>query len=72
MARVNVYVPDDLAEAARAARLNISAVTQEALGRALARRATDDWLARIPSSRAAVGHQQALRALDEARAEFGA
>ena len=31
MARVNVYLPDDLAEAAKKSGLNVSALTQEAI-----------------------------------------
>jgi post-segregation antitoxin (ccd killing protein) len=44
MARVNVYLPDDLAGAARGAGLNVSALTQDAVRRALAARRTDAWL----------------------------
>ena len=44
MARVNVYLPDDLAGAARSSGLNVSALTQDAVRRALAARRTDAWL----------------------------
>ena len=44
MARVNVYLPDDLALQARAANLNLSGLTQDAVRRALAARRTDTWL----------------------------
>jgi len=44
MARINVYLPDDLAALARAAQLNVSGLTQEAVRAALAASATDDWL----------------------------
>ena len=44
MARVNVYLPDDLAREARAAQLNLSGLTQEAVRRALTARRTDAWL----------------------------
>jgi len=47
MARVNVYLPDDLAEKARAAGVNVSNVTQQALRQELGRRTTDDWVDRI-------------------------
>jgi post-segregation antitoxin (ccd killing protein) len=71
MARVNIYLPDDLAREARAAGLNISKVTQEALRSALASRRVAAWLdgiARLPPT--GVTHEQAMAALDEARAEM--
>lgn len=45
MARVNVYLPDDLAAAAKAADLNVSSLTQAALRKALAAADLDRWLA---------------------------
>jgi len=72
MARVNVYVPDDLAEQARAAGLNVSKLTQDALRRELAALDTNAWLdelAKEPPS--GVTHDQVIKALDEARAELG-
>lgn len=72
MARVNVYLPDDLATAAREAGLNVSALTQRALSDALSQRATDAWLSRIAMSAGPrVSHEKALAALDSARDEFG-
>jgi hypothetical protein len=47
MARVNVYLPDDLAELARSAELNVSGLTQEAVRQALAARRTDVWLGQL-------------------------
>ncbi len=44
MARVNVYLPDDLAAEARAAGLNVSGLTQAAIRDALAARRVDEWL----------------------------
>jgi post-segregation antitoxin (ccd killing protein) len=44
MARVNVYLPDELATGARSAGLNVSALTQDAVRQALATRQTDAWL----------------------------
>jgi post-segregation antitoxin (ccd killing protein) len=68
MARLNVYLPDDLAAAARTAGLNISAVTQEALRRHLDARSTDTWLARLPPAPARrVTHDSAIDALDAVR-----
>jgi len=49
MARVNVYLPDDLAARARAAGLNVSGLTQEAIESALAARRVDDWLDDVAS-----------------------
>ncbi|MEK7252800.1 MAG: type II toxin-antitoxin system CcdA family antitoxin [Actinomycetota bacterium] len=47
MARVNVYLPDDLAEEARASGINVSQVTQQALRAALAGSRTNAWLAKV-------------------------
>ncbi|MDQ6745622.1 MAG: type II toxin-antitoxin system CcdA family antitoxin [Actinomycetota bacterium] len=52
MARVNVYLPDELVQQARAAGLNLSGLTQQALRRALRGRETDrrlDHLQSLPS-----------------------
>lgn len=51
MARVNVYLPDDLAREARAAGLNVSSLTQDALRRALAAGKVDRWLEGVASMR---------------------
>ena len=73
MARVNVYLPDDLAERAKLAGVSISAVTQDALRGALAAMDTDEWLDRLDRrSGAEVEHERVLGALDEAREDFGA
>jgi post-segregation antitoxin (ccd killing protein) len=72
MARVNVYLPDDLAQEARAAGLNISRVAQEALSSSLARSETDRWLDRLEHlPREDISHVSVLEAIDEARAELG-
>lgn len=49
MARVNVYLPDELAARAKAAGLNVSGVTQEAIRAALAARKVDEWLDDVAS-----------------------
>lgn len=73
MARVNVYLPDDLAERAKLAGVSVSAVTQDALRSALAAIDTDAWLDRLDRQPGAeVEHERVLAALDEAREEFGA
>jgi post-segregation antitoxin (ccd killing protein) len=72
MARVNVYLPDDLADAARAAGLNVSSVAQEALRDRLRARGTSTWLEALASLPAAgITHEQVVAALDGLRAEQG-
>lgn len=71
MARVNVYLPDDLAVAVRAAGLNVSALTQQALAEELARSRTNAWLASITTNGAGPTHDQVVEALDAARDELG-
>ncbi|WP_431878566.1 type II toxin-antitoxin system CcdA family antitoxin [Amycolatopsis sacchari] len=70
MARLNVYVPDELAERAKAADLNVSALVQAAIADELQRRATDAWLDALPSPRRTVSHEAAVEAVDGARAEL--
>jgi post-segregation antitoxin (ccd killing protein) len=72
MARVNVYLPDELADAARSAGLNVSSLTQDALRRALAGRRTAEWLRSLdglPTTE--VRHEDAMAALHDARDEMG-
>lgn len=72
MARVNVYVPDELAGEARAAGLNVSAITQEALRDRLAGGRTTEWLARTRHGRTAeISHTDVMAALDQLRDEAG-
>jgi post-segregation antitoxin (ccd killing protein) len=71
MARVNVYLPDELAARAREKGLNVSAVTRSALEAELAGDAASEWLARaaaLPS--VGVEHDEAIAALDVAREEL--
>jgi post-segregation antitoxin (ccd killing protein) len=73
MARVNVYLPDALAARARAAGVNISGITQDAIRNALAGSDTDLWLERLKRlPRAEIAHDDVITALDHARDEFGA
>jgi post-segregation antitoxin (ccd killing protein) len=51
MARVNVYLPDDLAAEAKAIGLNVSNLTQEALRSALATSRVDEWLDEVTAMR---------------------
>lgn len=70
MARVNVYVPDELAKEAREAGLNVSAITQRAISTALAEQSTDLWLSSLKRpSRRKVTHRAVLEALDASRDE---
>jgi post-segregation antitoxin (ccd killing protein) len=73
MARMNIYLPDDLAAKARAAGLNLSALARAAVEAELAKSLTDGWLEQVlalaPTS---VSHDEAIEALDAAREDFGA
>lgn len=72
MARVNVYLPDDLAQQVRDADLNVSAVTQDALRRELELRRTDAWLEAVANlTQIELPQEVVARALDAARDEFG-
>lgn len=73
MARLNVYLPDDLAERARAAKLNLSALTQSAVEAELSRRAGLEWLSRLadlPAPAVRVRHDEVIAAVDAAREEL--
>jgi post-segregation antitoxin (ccd killing protein) len=71
MARVNVYLPDELAEKAREAGLNVSGLTQEAVRRALAAAQTDAWLDEVARLRpTGVSHDDAITVVGETRDEF--
>jgi post-segregation antitoxin (ccd killing protein) len=73
MARVNVYLPDDLAARARAAGVNVSGVAQDAIRGALASIEADVWLDRLERlPHTDLAHEAVIAALDEARDEFGA
>jgi len=73
MARVNVYLPDDLAERAKLAGISLSKVTQDALRVALAEVESDAWVDRLERHDGAeVEHDRVLAALDAAREDFGA
>ena len=72
MGRVNVYMPAELVEEARAAGLNVSSVAQQALRRELSRHRAGVWLERVKRlPRTTVAHDEALAAVDAARAELG-
>jgi post-segregation antitoxin (ccd killing protein) len=72
MARVNVYLPDDLADEVKQAGLNVSGITQDALREALAERATDEWLDQVARlGPTTVTHDVVIAAVDAARDELG-
>jgi post-segregation antitoxin (ccd killing protein) len=72
MARVTVYLPDDLARQARAAGVSVSNVTQIALRRELGARNTSEWLSRLSRLPAVkVTHKQVLFAINAGREESG-
>lgn len=71
MTRVNVYLPDELAERARAAGLNVSALTRAVLEAELAGRAASEWLDRVTALPAAsVDHADVVEAVTAARDEL--
>lgn len=73
MARLNVYMPDELADAARAAELNVSAITQDAVRAALHVQSVNAWLDSLAQTdRGKISHAAAQQALDEARDELWA
>ncbi len=70
MARVNVYLPDDLAAAAKEYELNISGITQEALRQRLSAVRVDRWLDGVTSSRPlGIGHEAIEDAIAAAKEE---
>ncbi|HET7385875.1 MAG TPA: hypothetical protein VFJ19_04340 [Nocardioidaceae bacterium] len=72
MARLNVYMPDDLARRARDAGLNISALTQGAVVAELDLLTLDAWLDELPLTPSGISHESAMAALDAARTELDA
>jgi post-segregation antitoxin (ccd killing protein) len=69
---MNVYLPDELAERARAAGLNVSALTRSAVEAELAGLDMNAWLEHVATlPPASASHGLAMDALDEARDEFG-
>jgi len=71
MARVNVYLPDDLAAEAKAAGLNVSGLTQGALRSALAASRVDEWLDDVGAMRPlGIRHDAAASAVAAAKDEL--
>lgn len=72
MARVNVYLPDDLADEVRRAELNVSRIAQEAIRAELLAADSNRWLERVSAlAPTAADHELALEAVKDARAELG-
>jgi post-segregation antitoxin (ccd killing protein) len=72
MPKVSVYLPDELYRAAQERKLPLSALTQEAVERALLTSDRKEWVARMrarPPLTDVVIDTEAV--LDEVRAEFG-
>lgn len=71
MARVNVYLPDELAAEAKAAGLNVSSFTQEALRRALTAIQVDQWLEDVGAMRPlGMSHRTVASAVAAAKDEL--
>lgn len=71
MARVNVYLPDDLAEEAKSAGLNVSRLTREALRSALAANHVSEWLDEINSVRSTgISHDAVAVAVSGAKGDI--
>jgi post-segregation antitoxin (ccd killing protein) len=71
MARINIYLPDELAGEAKRAGMNISALTQEAVRAALGSTRIDGWLDELESLRpTGIAHEDVVAAVDEARDEL--
>ena len=73
MARVNVYLPDEVAAEARAAGLNVSRVCRDAVEQALRAARNKAWLAALadlPAPRADIPPDVVLAAVREAKEEL--
>jgi post-segregation antitoxin (ccd killing protein) len=71
MARVNVYIPDELLREAREAKLNISSLTQEAITTKLKKHTTREWLDSLKDlPRLNISHEEVMKALDEGREDL--
>ncbi len=71
MSRVNVYLPDELAEEAKAAGLNISSLTQQAIRSSLAAQNLSRWQERVAElSSPGISHDKVLEAVKSAKDEL--
>ena len=67
MARMNIYLPDDLVERAKSEGLNVSGLAQDAVAAELDRRLLRTWLDALPYRDQTVTHVDVLDALDASR-----
>ena len=71
MSRVNVYLPDELAEQAKEAGLNISNLTQEAIRSSLSARDVNAWKKRVAELQPThVSHLAVMEAVTLAKQEL--
>ena len=71
MARVNVYLPDELADEVKRADLNVSRITQAAVRAELAATASARWLERVGSlASTGLDHDRVVAAIRDARSEL--
>lgn len=71
MSRVNVYLPDDLAEEAKKAGLNISSLTQQAIRSSLAAQTLKLWQQQISELHSpGVSHAKVIDAVNAAKDEL--
>ena len=72
MARINVYLPDELAERVKSADLNVSAVVQQALDAELRRLSMADWweqVRKLPPLKVEVDSAALIRQIRDEREE---
>lgn len=63
-----MYLPDDLADQAKDAGLNVSSLTQDAIRSALSASQTEEWLTQVGAlSPTGTGHDAVMTALSEAK-----
>lgn len=71
VARVNVYLPDELAAEAREAGLNVSRLCRDAVEQALRAARNKAWLAGLADREPIeISHEEVLAAVREAKAEL--
>jgi post-segregation antitoxin (ccd killing protein) len=72
MPKVSVYLPDDLYRAAQARKLPLSALTQQAVERALQNSDRQDWVGRVRSrAPRCTTDVDVMAVMDDVRSEFG-
>jgi len=73
MARLNVYVPDELAARARDAGLNVSKLTQEAIESELQGSAMRTWIDRVQANPplAEISREEMQTIMDDVRDDYG-